>query len=92
MSCAREQAVVRPVAPMTPMLICAPSASRPAHIDCAYRHAAPDHLIIVAKALAAITASGRASIFEGDSDAHSGFGNFDDCDGFGSAVGSRPDL
>ena len=31
-------------------------------------------------------------VLEGDSDAHSGFGDFDNCDGFGSAVGSRPDL
>jgi hypothetical protein len=42
--------------------------------------------------LAVITVSARASIFEGDSDAHSGFGDFDDCDGFGRPVGSRPDL
>jgi len=29
---------------------------------------------------------------KGDSNAHSGFGDFDDCDGFGIAIGSRPDL
>src|ERR1700722_19169915 len=29
---------------------------------------------------------------QGDSDAYSGFGDFDDCGGFGSAVGSRPDI
>ena len=28
----------------------------------------------------------------GKLDAHSGFGDFDDCDSFGSAAGSRPDL
>jgi hypothetical protein len=42
--------------------------------------------------LAVITTSGRTSIFEGDPDAHSGFGDPDDCDGLSSAVGSRPDL
>jgi hypothetical protein len=34
----------------------------------------------------------KASIFKGDTDAYSGFGGFDDGDGFGSAVGARPDL
>jgi hypothetical protein len=72
-------------------LIRAPSASRLAQIDSVYRHVAPNHLIIVGKAPATITASGRALIFEEDSDAH-GFGDFDDCDGFGSAIGSRADV
>jgi len=82
----------RPIARTTLTLIRAPSASRLVYIDSVYRHVAPNHLIIVGKAPATITASGRVSIFEEDSDAHSGFGDFDDCDGFGRAVGSRADV
>ena len=89
---ASERTEAPPIARTTLTLIRAPSASRLVYIDSVYRHVAPNHLIIVGKAPATITASGRASIFEEDSDAHSGFGDFDDCDGFGRAVGSRADV